>query len=369
MDYAVTYWVRHLEASLTSLEKEDPEVLDISDSLENFIALHYTNPATRFPISQGNASRLRCLEDTSCYNELQQAVISTRKQLTFYGEMNKTEIALDLVDAVEEIRTVLERLILANQAPEKLEKHYGSNLFKCSKLSCKFFSNGFSTAEQRDQHLGKHLRPFRCTVAGCPNETIGLPTERELQKHTKDAHGGIRGGDDFPDEDEVSRSLQQNQPAAAAPEPAPVPAQEVPAPENATKAQESQGPNSNNIARAIMGLQTPQSFKRQKREHKCSHCGKVFPRKFNLDSHLHTHSSERPWKCEVCDKAFARESDCKRHMKGHDEGQSFSCPGCGKSFARRDTLANHHKSRAGRRCLGSSQEGSGSQGIQGLLLQ
>jgi len=347
MDYAVIYWVRHLEASLGSLEKEDPDVLELSRTLQDFIELHYTNPTTRFPVSRGNINRLRALEDMSCYTELQQSVISTRKQLTFYGEMSDAEIALDLSDVVGRVRAVLERLLQTAQSGDtvstQLEKHYGSNLFKCPRFSCKFFSNGFATAEQRDQHLDKHLRPFRCTVAGCLTGATGLKSERDLQKHMKDAHRGAQLGDEYPDENEVTRSLQQPQQQQ----------QHLPdtrasgLPKNALQTQDSHN-SSDNTANP---LQQFRAIKRQKREHKCRDCGKTFSRKFNLDSHLHTHSTVRHWKCDVCGKAFARESDCKRHTKGHGAGEMFTCAGCGKGFARKDTLANHHKSKLGQRCL------------------
>ncbi|VBB81748.1 Putative protein of unknown function [Podospora comata] len=356
MDYAIIYWVRHLEASLASLEKDGTDTRDISETLEDFIELHYINPATHFPVSQGNAARLRCFEDLDCHDRLQQAVISTRKQLTFYGEMNKAEIALDLVDIVESIRAALERLLLGVQNGDgvaaKLEKHYGSNLFKCPRLSCKFFTNGFATAEQRNQHLGKHQRPFRCAIEGCLSGTTGMASEKELQKHMKESHGGYQSHDEFPDHDEVNRSLQPQLSITNSGNQTGLVIQEPTVAETTTpEAPEAQDPASDNVAREVIGHQRQQSNKRQKREYICWFCYTVYNRRFNLHSHLLTHSEDRPWECHLCTKAFARESDLKRHRKGHNEGSHFPCQGCGKKFARRDTLANHHKSKLGERCL------------------
>ncbi|KAK0669911.1 hypothetical protein QBC41DRAFT_318787 [Cercophora samala] len=357
MDYAIIYWVRHLEASSACLDREDTDTRDISDTLEDFIELHYTTPATRFPVSQGNATRLSCFGDLECHDRLQQAVISTRKQLTFYGEIDKAEIALDLVDIVEKVRAGFERLLIGAQNGDgiesKMEKHYGSNLFKCPRLSCKFFANGFATAEQRNQHLGKHQRPFRCTVEGCLSGTTGMTSEKELQKHMKETHVGHQSEDEFPDDYEVARSLQpppSNTGASDVPE-----LQEFTVPEVApVQAQEQDEPASRDAANAKEQFQPRLVHIKQKQEHRCQFCDKVFTRKFNLDSHLVTHSEDRPWKCHACSKSFARESDLSRHSKGHDEGNSFGCQGCGKKFARRDTLANHHKSKLGKRCLSAS---------------
>ena len=36
----------------------------------------------------------------------------------------------------------------------------------------------------------------------------------------------------------------------------------------------------------------------------CVYCAKVFKRKFELDSHMISHTGERQYKCDSCDKAF-----------------------------------------------------------------
>ncbi|KAF9133179.1 hypothetical protein BGW39_010392 [Mortierella sp. 14UC] len=76
-------------------------------------------------------------------------------------------------------------------------------------------------------------------------------------------------------------------------------------------------------------------------------CGRVFPRKFNLNSHLVTHNPdvERPFKCEEsgCDKAFVREGDLNRHQSVHQQASAFHCSTCNTGFARKDTLLRHYQ--------------------------
>lgn len=53
------------------------------------------------------------------------------------------------------------------------------------------------------------------------------------------------------------------------------------------------------------------------RHYVCAHCGKVFDKKYNHDSHARVHLTTKPHKCFLCGKGFARNSDKKRHEKGH----------------------------------------------------
>ena len=98
----------------------------------------------------------------------------------------------------------------------------------------------------------------------------------------------------------------------------------------------------------------------------CPHCTKCFTRKSNLDSHLITHSRNRPHICDSCNKAFARLSDRTRHIQTtHGPSRIFQCRGstsiknltnlnewgCSHYYSRADGLRKHFRSHAGRHCL------------------
>ena len=71
-------------------------------------------------------------------------------------------------------------------------------------------------------------------------------------------------------------------------------------------------------------------------------CGKRFGRKYNIQSHIQTHLSDRPYRCDVCRAGFVRQHDLRRHEKIHGGDKPFVCA-CRKSFARQDALTRHRQ--------------------------
>ncbi|CAH0404039.1 unnamed protein product [Chilo suppressalis] len=47
----------------------------------------------------------------------------------------------------------------------------------------------------------------------------------------------------------------------------------------------------------------------------CHHCGKGFPTKLQLESHIRTHTGERPFICEFCPTTFSQQSNLYKHNR------------------------------------------------------
>ncbi|RSL89343.1 hypothetical protein CEP51_001245 [Fusarium floridanum] len=287
MDYAVLHWVRHLEAGTAQPDGYDQLMNELSESLETFISQHWRGPTATLPVSDGTKKRLRYFQDLSFYDNLAQAVASSKKQLRFFGEMRKGEIALDLEDTVCKVREALERLLssdLVESDQQKIEERYGSNLFKCPRFSCQFFTTGFPTAQDRDKHIDKHTRPFRCAEEACTGFTIGFSSEAERDKHVKHTHATDATHDEqFPTDAEVAQSMQGNTVEEVANQEPPV--------QESIESSESEP--------EVQQRQVPPRDRSRPREFKCDYCSKVCTKRSNLRSHLQTHTGARPYRCRL----------------------------------------------------------------------
>ncbi|KAF2492653.1 hypothetical protein BU16DRAFT_551492 [Lophium mytilinum] len=341
MDYAVLYWIRHFEAGISNEATYEPQMKLLNESLELFIDHHLASFITHLAISKRTSEKLHVFAALPFYGELEQIVVSARKQLKSFGKIRKEEIALDLVDTVSSVRKVLEFLLMSPNVAsirQGIEDKYGDCLFKCPRFSCNFFTTGFRSAEERDRHVLQHERPFRCIDEACTGFVFGFVSAVERDRHVKETHPAPDAQDqEFPTDRDVQQSVANTT----------TDEQAVAAPVDASESEPEAEP------------QRPTKPKRVRQtEFKCDHCPKVYSKRNNLKSHLRTHSTDRPYLCRQCGRPFPRDSDRNRHENGHTK--NYFCGGslkngdrwgCGKAFSRADILDNHHKSKKGQACL------------------
>ncbi|XP_069482621.1 zinc finger protein 25-like [Ambystoma mexicanum] len=89
------------------------------------------------------------------------------------------------------------------------------------------------------------------------------------------------------------------------------------------------------------------TFKRRRRprekRHTCTHCGKRFCHKGDLNRHQKTHTGEKPYTCIYCYKNIRRKGDLMRHQRTHTGEKPYTCNDCQKSFSRKYVLNEHRR--------------------------
>lgn len=93
-----------------------------------------------------------------------------------------------LDEALQRNRKILEDL------PAKLEKGKAASdlaaystfydpkrLYKCNRITCRYFAEGFKDKQSRKRHVNVHDRPYHCDVQDCLGQE-GFAKESDLQK-------------------------------------------------------------------------------------------------------------------------------------------------------------------------------------------
>ncbi|KAI0161115.1 hypothetical protein GGR52DRAFT_582536 [Hypoxylon sp. FL1284] len=114
---------------------------------------------------------------------------------------------LGLFFARSRFRHCLESLTSQETAQEALiNRLYGLKIYCCNQYSCHSYWNGFRFKIERDLHLKKHNRPYKCSVENCLFAEIGFHNRAELHNHTHAIHPSQHSKDDS------GSSLKQSQP-------------------------------------------------------------------------------------------------------------------------------------------------------------
>ncbi|KAI8635201.1 hypothetical protein F5Y19DRAFT_469075 [Xylariaceae sp. FL1651] len=272
-DYALAKWAHHLEAFIQSGSAllRDPlqgasYQLKISQAVRRFVGVYQEDLIVPND-AEGQTPQARRCEDLceafssyDFYQDLVDLCTHTSRHQSF-KEKNKVGIKT-LESALKDNRTLLEAFSdgqdLGGSSLQALQELYGEYMFKCDRLTCDYFYEGFENKEAREAHLRRHDRPYRCPVAECSVVTFGFSTNKDKEKHIRTYH--------------PSESSQAT------------------------------------------FIQLPREFV-EDAKFPCSECGQTFTRKANRDAHIRSHFGQRPYACTTCDRAFTRANDLRRHDK------------------------------------------------------
>lgn len=75
----------------------------------------------------------------------------------------------------------------------------------------------------------------------------------------------------------------------------------------------------------------------------CKFCSKGFSSAANLESHLRTHTGERPYGCSICGKKFSQFWNLKIHRNIHTGERPYQCSLCPERFSDPSNLKKHQK--------------------------
>jgi hypothetical protein len=140
-------------------------------------------------------------------------------------------------------------------------KRYGDNFYKCDRVTCDFFHEGFTSAEALKRHLNRHDRPFVCPVNGCSVVRFGFSSNSDRDRHVQRYH---------PDEPEA------------------------------------------NVLSSFAQLARREV---DNTRNQCDKCKKCFTRKTALTAHMNNHIGNRPFACSICGRPFTRLNDRTRHER------------------------------------------------------
>ncbi|XP_035712187.1 zinc finger protein 467-like [Folsomia candida] len=104
----------------------------------------------------------------------------------------------------------------------------------------------------------------------------------------------------------------------------------------------------------------------------CTLCGREFKTRTLLESHIPTHTTEKPYNCATCGRSFSHKGDIKGHEMTHLEKSSrpmLKCDVCPHTFLSRANLQRHirvvHENRRNYPCSLCDVRFSSSSHLQG----
>ncbi len=185
-DYALAHWLDHLESCMPNLQRESGQRLErLRDLTEMFLSKHGS------PLFlDASASTF----ESSVFEDFNNCSISSRLSNLANTVKNResTDEYLDLEPQLRRRRALFEGLVTQlagdDSFAKKVSSFNGLYWFKCSKIWCDWFHEGFPDNVRRDKHIKQHERPFRCTFTGCPIAEVGYPHAKDLKKHMSESH-------------------------------------------------------------------------------------------------------------------------------------------------------------------------------------
>jgi hypothetical protein len=196
-EYALSSWTAHLEHTLDKRDTSVSPPASLERVLQAFFHMHWmpakrqTRPPKRI---QELADRMVDFEDSA---KIKASLSSVHCLMT--NNLSDMEVfyTLDLFSFLTRVRAIIEELSTQPDIGFEMRQFYGQQLYKCPRIYCMFFHEGFADLAQRSSHVERHDRSHFCKITGCLYATLGYPKADDLARHEKAAHPEIITEEDF----------------------------------------------------------------------------------------------------------------------------------------------------------------------------
>lgn len=199
-NYAIVHWADHL---LTAVELGlGGHQLDrLTKSIKKFLDSHFVQQQPSEWAPDVYKSTLQVFSLQSFFINLVQSValLNLRRNPGLMKKHDEqlpevTDNNLNIEEVLRDIREAIERF----SNTSKIEEYYGNKLFKCDRIDCSSFYEGFLDSHAAQEHIKKHSHRWYCTVQGCASGADGFASNARLRDHQRNFHS-INGHEgDFP---------------------------------------------------------------------------------------------------------------------------------------------------------------------------
>lgn len=191
-NYASIHWADHLGS--WAKETSDAELESLAkELLPKFLCRYWPVPTTLDQENKRPSSFSKIFKGYEFWQQLDIATSnwnSLRGTRGFSAPQQTTDLLLETVLAT---RLFVEEASFSttnsSSSVSEMITYYGTKIYKCTKPSCEYFSEGLPTKRERDEHVDKHERAFFCTALGCPYQLLGFDTGVNLSMHSARVHG------------------------------------------------------------------------------------------------------------------------------------------------------------------------------------
>lgn len=188
-DYAVATWFHHVNAFvntgkdlISDYDAAEESLREMSLAIDDFLSV-YMDDLDAAPVNECKET-CKVFEGQEFYDDL---VTLTSHIYTFqkkgFEARHKVSIK-SLEEALMRNRKAMEELLpkLPKDELDKYDQFYDKERrFKCTRITCMYFSHGFKDAKSRKRHVNIHDRPFQCEVPDCLGNE-GFANSKDLEK-------------------------------------------------------------------------------------------------------------------------------------------------------------------------------------------